>query len=199
MDHPQTIKTPPEIITWLTSETATDIIIELNSQYGLWGGELSILPELLVTLSKGSLSPGQFGKSIYERMPFLSEEQQGELIEKIKSRLLKPISRPLKDSFGVDIEAVTVYKTKPAEKPVAEIKTEGVPPRTVNLKGAVSHGEQARAMPQPPVSAPLAAPKPQMEDAKQPFHLVEQDPVQEAPMPGQPTQTPQQTQGENFN
>jgi len=161
-----------QIKNWLISDTAAQIIRELNDKYEVSFGRSHILPRFVTRIATGVTNPENFTRELSTYLPFLEKNQIVEIAGIMKDRIFKPIAKPLHE-LGIDIERLTEYQEPQVPPKLEETKMNGVPPRTVNLKGAVSHGEQARTAPRPPV----APPKPQEEEADQPFHLVEQNPT----------------------
>jgi len=187
---------PEPIRKWLTSDTSSDIILEINGHYNLWGDELRVIPRLITRFLVGQIAEKDFSVAMVSHLPFLKEKEVNRIVHEIKVRLLKPIATQLRDQIGIDVEKIVAYEAPRETNPANEMKMEKVPPRTVNLRGATSPAQQAHpSQPHVATPPPPKAPEPKTEKTDQPFHLVEEAPAQETQPPAQPQPpTPPQNQ-----
>lgn len=117
---------------WLTSETVTGIIVELNDKFDTIGPEVKIIPQAIRALVTDSLKPEQFTEKLRADLFFLSAQDIAKIVITVKDRVLKPIAGPMKSILGIDINKIPNEVQRPAAPTAKVIKMEKIVQPPVN-------------------------------------------------------------------
>jgi hypothetical protein len=208
----------PTIRNWIQSDGVFRTILELNKELGCWGEELSVVPQLIISLCMGEVKPQNFVQEIARGLPFLADSQAEEAAKTIKKKVFYPLSPTFK-KYGLDIDTLSLSLAQPAlaaretkmESPKPVVKPAGLPavaPAKAGWQPTPSPEPKARVMEfaqmtdvKKPYSAPGGAsqgkagqavpkkPEPTVSAAEKPFGLSETVP-QAPPVKAQPSPAP---------
>lgn len=159
----QFLELPEKVRDWLTSERVTYTIIEINKKLDLFGGLLTVIPNLITKLVTKNLDPKNFIKELRDGLG-LDDDQAQQFGREIVEKILRPIDLPLKET-GVFIGLVygttrTAAPTTPTQPPPPPKPAVPIPPVT--------------PAPTPPAPPTGAAPAPQV--FKVPINITESKP-----------------------
>lgn len=124
----QFLNLPKPITDWLTSDTATSIIIGINEGLGLEGELVKAIPGLILRLAVKDLKPEKFIPELMKELD-LDDNQSTETAKQIYSRILKPIELSFQNNLGIDAKFILTMPAERGTKPIAEPKSvEPAPP-----------------------------------------------------------------------
>lgn len=97
---------------WIQSDGVFETILALNKELGCWGEELSVISQLIISVSLKEVRPENVAREIAKGLPFLEDKQVEHAATVLKKKVFYPMGPAFK-KYGIDIDKISTTLPAP--------------------------------------------------------------------------------------